>query len=266
MNELQIFQNEDFGEFEVYVDENGKEWFPATKCAKILEYTNPEKAVRDHCKGVNVSFTPSKGGRQRKKFIAEGDLYRLIVRSKLPSAVKFEAWIFEIILPSIRKSGGFLTTAAAEKMLNGDPDIAYKFANLFIKSHERCKALETENAENKTEIEELKPKAEYFDQIYSSDKLFPITMLAKEFGTTAVAFNQWLMKAGIIYKIGYYYAISAKYANCGYAGYKYYDTGCRTMSKQLQWTEKGFAFLREYRKNLNSQITINELEGNKNAN
>ena len=82
---MQVFENNEFGKIEV-VQDGDKFYFPATKCAKILGYKNPEKAVRDHCKGVNESFTPSAGGTQKTKLIPEGDLYRLIVRSKLESA------------------------------------------------------------------------------------------------------------------------------------------------------------------------------------
>ena len=106
MNEMQVFQSSEFGELGV-LEVNGKPYFPATACAKKLGYANPQKAIRDHCKGVNEIVTPTRGGTQTMRFIPEGDLYRLITHSKLPAAERFEKWVFDEVLPSIRQTGGY---------------------------------------------------------------------------------------------------------------------------------------------------------------
>lgn len=109
MNDIKVFSNTEFGELGVMVID-GKEYFPATQCAKVLEYKVPRKAVLDHCKedGVLKRNVIDKLGRtQEMKYINEGNLYRLIVSSKLPAAEKFERWVFEEVLPSIRKTGGY---------------------------------------------------------------------------------------------------------------------------------------------------------------
>ena len=106
MNNLQVFENIEFGRLEVY-EIDGKPHFPAAKCAGILGYTNPQKAIRDHCKGVNESCTPTPGGIQTIKVIPEGDLYRLIVRSNMPKAQEFERWVFDEVLPRIRQTGTY---------------------------------------------------------------------------------------------------------------------------------------------------------------
>ena len=106
MNNLQVFENSEFGRLEVY-EINGKPYFPAAKCAGILGYSNPLKAIRDHCKGVNESCTPTSGGIQTIKVIPEGDLYRLIVRSNMPKAQEFERWVFDEVLPRIRQTGSY---------------------------------------------------------------------------------------------------------------------------------------------------------------
>lgn len=111
MNEMQVFQNSEFGELGV-LEIEGKPWFPATACARKLGYANPQKAIRDHCKGVNEMVTPTNGGTQTMRFIPEGDLYRLITHSKLPGAERFEKWVFDEVLPSIRKTGGYESQAA----------------------------------------------------------------------------------------------------------------------------------------------------------
>ena len=106
MNELKVFQNSEFGKLEIMVID-GKEYFPAIQCAKVLGYTNPRKAIRDHCEGVTICSLPTNGGTQDIKYIPEGDLYRLIIRSKLPTARKFENWVFDEVLPEIRHTGGY---------------------------------------------------------------------------------------------------------------------------------------------------------------
>lgn len=106
MNELKVFSSSEFGELGVMLI-GGKEYFPATQCAKLLGYARPADAISAHCKGVCVLPTPSSGGVQNTKYIPEGDLYRLIIRSRLPASERFERWVFDEVLPSIRKSGGY---------------------------------------------------------------------------------------------------------------------------------------------------------------
>lgn len=108
MNELKVFQNSEFGELGVMMID-GKEYFPATQCAKILGYADPFKAVKQHCDEEGWVNCPvlTNGGSQNVKFITEGNLYRLIARSKLPTAKKFERWVFDEVLPEIRRTGGY---------------------------------------------------------------------------------------------------------------------------------------------------------------
>ncbi|MDU7693972.1 MAG: BRO family protein [Staphylococcus sp.] len=120
MNELQIFQNKQFGNLEILTIE-GKEWFPAIKVAEILGYTNPRKAIRDHTKerGVTIRSVIDKLGRkQNKKFIDEGNLYRLITRSKLPQVDEFEEWVFEEVLPQIRRTGTYSINPTIQELAN----------------------------------------------------------------------------------------------------------------------------------------------------
>lgn len=109
MKELQTFTNAEFGEIEV-IQINEKEFFPATEVAKLLGYQNPHDAILKHCKDYGVAkceVIDKLGRTQEKKFIDEGNLYRLIIRSKLPSAERFERWIFEEVIPTIRTKGEY---------------------------------------------------------------------------------------------------------------------------------------------------------------
>lgn len=109
MNEIQVFCNDNFGEIRT-LEENGKILFCGSDVAKALGYAIPSKAVNTHCKGVSKMEAPSPGGTQTMLFISEGDMYRLIIHSKLPSAEKFEKWVFDEILPSIRTTGQYIDT------------------------------------------------------------------------------------------------------------------------------------------------------------
>lgn len=104
MNHMEIFKNPEFGSIRV-IEENGKYLFCGLDMAKALGYSNSRKALIDHCKGVTKRDTPTAGGTQQLSFIPEGDVYRLIVHSKLPSAERFERWVFDEVLPSIRSMG-----------------------------------------------------------------------------------------------------------------------------------------------------------------
>lgn len=111
MNELKVFTNEQFGQVRT-LEENGNILFCGSDVAKSLGYSNPRKAMLDHCQkdGVTIRDAIDKCGRtQQVKFINEGNLYRLIAHSKLPSAEKFEHWVFDEVLPTIRKTGGYVS-------------------------------------------------------------------------------------------------------------------------------------------------------------
>ena len=129
MNDLKIFNNEEFGEIRT-VEIDGKPYFVATDVARALGYSNPRKAVNDHCKGVTKCDTPTSSGVQRMSYINEGDLYRLIMKSKLPSAEKFENWVMDEVLPTIRKTGSYnkpMTTAEKIHLLaQSDEELTHR--------------------------------------------------------------------------------------------------------------------------------------------
>lgn len=106
MNELQIFNSGEFGEIRT-IEIDGKPYFVGADVAKALGYNNPRDAVSRHCKGVVKHDTPTSSGVQLMSYINEGDLYRLIMKSKLPSAEKFESWVMDEVLPTIRKTGSY---------------------------------------------------------------------------------------------------------------------------------------------------------------
>ncbi|MFQ7190887.1 MAG: Bro-N domain-containing protein [Megamonas funiformis] len=107
-NQLQVFNNAEFGQVRTIV-EGDKILFCASDVAKALGYRNYNDAVNKHCRAIVKCDTPISGKIQAINFIPEGDIYRLIIRSKLPTAEKFESWVFDEVLPSIRKTGSYST-------------------------------------------------------------------------------------------------------------------------------------------------------------
>lgn len=106
MSNLMVFNNENFGQVRTLTIEN-KPYFVGKDVATILGYSNPTKAISTHCKGVSKMGMPTNGGNQEMVIIPEGDLYRLIIKSKLPKAQEFEEWVMDEVLPQIRKTGQY---------------------------------------------------------------------------------------------------------------------------------------------------------------
>lgn len=111
-NAIKIFENEEFGNIRVAMSEDNEPLFCLADVAKALGYSNPAKAVIDHCKGVTVLETPTENQHgatvmQKMKYGKEGEVYRLAMKSKLPDAEKFQDWVCGEVLPTIRKTGGY---------------------------------------------------------------------------------------------------------------------------------------------------------------
>lgn len=198
MNELQVFQNKQFGNLEILSIE-GKEWFPAIQVAEILGYANPRDAISRHTKskGVVNHDVLSNGGVQSKKFIDEGNLYRLITRSKLPQADEFEEWVFEEVLPSIRKHGLYATDNVIENTLN-NPDYIINILTEYKKEKEHNLVLEQQVKENK-------PKVLFADSVAGSDNSILVGELAKLLKQNGVDVGQnrlfkWLRNNGYLIK------------------------------------------------------------------
>lgn len=170
MNDLQLFKKEEFGELRT-IEENGKVLFCGSDVAKALGYTNPNKAINDHCRAITKRSTPISGKMQEINFIAEGDVYRLITHSKMEKAEQFERWVFDEVLPTIRKTGGYV---------NND--------DLFINTYmphadEQTKAIFRSTLENvrslNAKIERDKPKVLFADAVETSETSILIGDLAK---------------------------------------------------------------------------------------
>ena len=199
MSELQIFSSEEFGEIRT-VEINGKPYFAGSDVASALGYAIPHKAVQTHCKGVLKWNIPTKSGNQDVLFIPEGDVYRLIMRSKLPAAEKFESWVMDEVIPSIRKNGGYI---AGQENLSDDELLAKALMVAQNKIAERDRII----AEKQEHIEKMRPKEIFADAVSSSHTSILIGDLAKLICQNGYQIGQkrlfeWLRNKGYLIKFG----------------------------------------------------------------
>lgn len=170
---IQIFKKEDFGGIRT-IEENGKVLFCGSDIARALGYADIAKAIKLHCKEDGWAFYPvtdSLGREQQAKFINEGNVYRLITHSKLPAAQKFESWVFDEILPSIRKHGAYMTDDTLEKALSS-PDFLIQLAT-------KLKEEQAKRAELEEQIEKDKPKVLFAQAVETAHTSILIGDLAK---------------------------------------------------------------------------------------
>lgn len=192
MNELKIFENPEFGEIRT-IEENGKVLFCGSDIAKALGYKNPSKALSDHCKGVTKRYTPTASGKQEMNFIPEGDIYRLAAKSELSGAERFESWIFDEVLPSIRKNGGYIAGQAElspEELMARALMVAQR---TLAERDARISALTVEN-------EVMRPKAGYFDDMVDRKLNTGIRETAKELSVKEKTFVTFLLEGKYLYR------------------------------------------------------------------
>ena len=174
MQEIRLFDSEEFGSVRAMVDEDGAELFCGKDVAVALGYKNTNKAIKDHCKGVTKRYplTDQRECVQEAVFITEPDVFRLIVRSKLPSAQRFEAWLFEEVLPALRRTGAYVAAPADEtpEELMARALVAAKEA--IARREERIEELRRSN-------NELRPKAVFADAVGDSGSLVLVRDMAK---------------------------------------------------------------------------------------
>ena len=192
--DIQVFNNEQFGSLRTYEDD-GQVLFCGKDVAKALGYKDTTNAMKRHCRGVakRHPIQDSLGRTQEAVFITEPDLYRLIVHSKLPTAEKFERWVFEEVLPSIHRTGGYMIAKQDET-----PEQIMARAVLVAQD-----TIERQ----KKQIDELKPKALFADAVAASDGTCLVGELAKMLKQNGVSIGQnrlfaWMREHGYLGKTG----------------------------------------------------------------
>lgn len=260
MNEIQIFKNDEFGEVRTILV-NGEPYFVGKDVANVLRYSNPQKAIRDHVdeddRTVNDSFTVN--GTQ-VVLINESGLYSLILSSKLPAAKKFKRWVTSEVLPSIRKTGGYMVSKdddtpesiMARALMIANETLARNKERIDYLQRQN-KRIEADNEQKECEIKKLTPDADYARKTLTAVNTWNTNVVAKEFGMSAITLNKHLQQLGIQYKQHGVWLLSVKYQGKGYTktqSYNFVNSQGETCSRmQTEWTEAGRRFLHELHDN-----------------
>ena len=237
---METFSSQEFGSVRI-IEEDGKYLFCGIDVASALGYSKPRNAITAHCRyalkrGVPHPQAPDK--LMEMFFIPEGDVYRLIVQSKLPSAERFESWVFDEVLPTIRKHGAYVT----DTVLN-NPDLLEQALNALKAEREKRAELEAKNAIQLGIIQEMEPKVSYYDIILRTKNAVPITLIAKDYGMSATRLNRILHALDIQYRVGGTWMLYQKYAAEGYTVTHTYTVDQDTSRMHTCWTQKGRLFL-----------------------
>ena len=193
MNEIKLFENPEFGQVRV-LEQEGEPWFVGKDVANMLGYQNSRKALADHVdeedKGVTKCDTL--GGTQDVVIINESGLYSLILRSQLPEAKAFKRWITHEVIPSIRKTGGYIQ---GQEELSDDA----LMAKALEVAHKVLAERERQLAEKEKQVELMQPKADYFDALVDASNLTNFRDTAKELGVTQTELINFCEENGYIY-------------------------------------------------------------------
>lgn len=240
MTDIQIFNSPEFGSIRT-IDQNGEPWFVGKDVAEALGYSNPQKAIRDHVddpdKGVNEMDTP--GGKQQMPIINESGLYSLIFSSKLEGAQRFKRWVTSEVLPSIRKSGHYMTPAALrEAILN--PDTVIQLCQQIKAEREKNAKLTAENAKLSAANQAMQPKADYFDRQVAANQLTGLQETADELRIPRQTFTRWLIERKYLYRDPCGKLVPDPAMNDGLFQLREYDkNGRRITGTQTMVTPKG---------------------------
>ncbi|QMV32481.1 anti-repressor Ant [Ralstonia phage Claudette] len=216
------------------IERDGEPWFVARDVALVLGYSNPAEAIRTHCKGVSEIRTPTSGGVQSVRIIPERDVYRLVMRSKLPAAEAFEEWVVGTVLPSIRKTGSY----AVQHQSAPAPTfkVPTTLAGALRLAAEQAEAIERQQQL----LEEQRPKVEFVERYVDAGGAFGFRQTAKLLGANENDFRAFLIDKRIMYRLG---GVLAPYQQHIDAGRFDIKTGVSTSSThvyaQAKFTPKG---------------------------
>ena len=243
MQEITIFQSQEFGAIRTIRGEQGEPLFCAKDVCDALKHTNSRRAIAKLVDEGDVTkrYTPTKSGNQVMTFINESGLYALILSSKLDSAKRFKHWVTSEVLPSIRKQGGYMVVRPDE-------------SNEVI----LARALQIMHAtlqRRDEQIAKLQPRADCADHVLDSISCFTVTQIGKELNMTGHDLNVLLCRMGIQYVQSGQYLLYADYARQGLAKNRTFsreaNDGTLYTRTYLVWTERGRDFIHRL---LNKQL------------
>lgn len=263
MNEIKIFENEQFGKVRTLEIKN-EPYFVGKDVADILGYQNGSRDINLYVEEEDrLKYKISTSGQLREQILVnESGLYSLILASRKKEAKAFKRWVTHEVLPNIRKHGAYMTDEVLKEALTS-PDFLIKLATELKEEREKRIALEIDNNIKAQQIGELKPKADYVDKILKSKSLMTITQIAKDYGMSGTKLNSILHDLRIQYKQSDQWLLYSKYHDKGYTHSETFDfenkNGINETKLTTKWTNKGRLFLYNLLKD-NGYLPLIEME------
>ena len=241
-NQIKQFHSDEFGEIRV-LEIEGEPWFVGADIAGALGYEKPRNALLKHVDGDDAlkrGIIDSMGRTQQTTLINESGLYSLILSSKLPSAKRFKRWVTSEVLPTIRKHGAYATHDTLDELLRS-PKFAERLIQRLEEEREKSGVLEGLATE-------MAPKALYCDMVLQCANLVPVSLIAKDYGMSAAAFNTLLYDLGVQFPMAGTWILYQQHAKKGYTRTRTYRVGEKIAAMHTCWTQKGRLFLYEFLK------------------
>lgn len=261
-NEITVFQNDNFGQIRT-VNYQGEPWFVAKDICDILGITNPSDALNKQLEDFErARFNLGRQG--EANIISESGFYTLVLRSRKEIAKPFRVWVTAEVLPQIRKTGGYMPIAVNavpltdEQIMAQALIIAQKTIQL---RNEEIARKDCEIIKANDKIQEMEPKADYYDTILQAKNLVSITSIADDYGISGQAMNKLLHEWGVQYKRGDKWYLYDKYKGLGYIGNNTYDgkhkDGTPAAFSHMMWTQVGRKFINGLMKD-HGYLTVEE--------
>ena len=232
-NNIQIFENKELGQIRVVTDSNGQPWWVLKDVCVVLGIKN-HKMTAQRLDGDEVSLTDltdNLGRTQKTTVISESGLYAVILRSDKPNAKTFRKWVTSEILPTIRKHGAYIQEEVLEQMRNSS-EFADELIRRLSQEREKSEAL-------LTHINKIAPKVRYTEIVLRCPEAVQTSILAKDYGMSAVAFNRMLHKLGIQYRVGKTWLLYAQHQGNGYTITNTYAKNGMVTLVHTCWTQRG---------------------------
>ncbi len=257
-NEIRIFENPEFGKVRTMVDHDGNPLFCGKDVCEVLGYKKPQNAINQHVnphdalkQGVGVPTGKRSDGSPAVRFyemlfVNESGFYCLVFGSKLPIAQRFKQWVTSVVLPQIRRTGGYIPVREGDTY----EEVIRRTEEVLRRTLDEKEALRRELDKRDALIDHLLPSAQFADSVLQSISCYTTTEIAKELGMTAQELNRQLCGLHIQYFQSGHYMLYAEYKNHGLAktrthcGRDLFDNTLTTRT-YLVWTEKGRRFLHE---------------------
>lgn len=244
---VKVFENEQFGKVRA-INIDGESWFVGKDVAEALGYNDTDQALRRHVDKEDKLTRNFNGSGQNRKMttINESGLYSLVLSSKLPTAKAFKRWITSEVIPSIRKTGGYIM--GQEEM----SDIELLSRAMLV--------AQNQIAQRDSRIAEMEPVVDFAQRCLLAEGAVTTTSIAKNYGLSATKLNQLLKGLGVQYKVGNQWVLYSQYQDCGYTETRrtpiQKKNGEMVLVSETLWTPKGIEFIDQMLQTVNVEKVL----------